>query len=181
MPGPATTDRAGQPSSRSLLEQIERNGAATLRQPVRRGDAGFVETRRVEQPGARQVEAQGKGVYAVWPGVRHGHSDLAVVLAAEGVAVLPLHADGVPALFDERDLFHQQHSLDAGESVVHLFAVPATDEVLVPGALVDEVLQRLSDVLDVEGGATVQAARQADDVFPSAGGQETLHVGRCPA
>ena len=76
--------------------------------------------------------------------------DLAVGLLAQLAAVLTLHADGVLALLGEAGIVDDEDPPGAGEGLGHHAAVALEDLLLVPGALVDELLQGLFGVFDVE-------------------------------
>ena len=74
--------------------------------------------------------------------------DLAVGLLAQLAAVLVLHAHGMPALLGEAGVIDDEDPPRAGEGLGHHGAIPVEDRLLVPGALVDELLQGLFGILD---------------------------------
>ena len=79
---------------------------------------------------------------------RDGH--LAVGLLAQLAAVLTLHTDGVLALLGETGIVDDKDPPGAGEGLSHHTTVAVEDLLLVPGALVDELLQGLFGVFDVK-------------------------------
>ena len=79
---------------------------------------------------------------------RDGH--LAVGLLAQLAAVLVLHTDGVLALLGEAGIVEDEDPLGAGQGPGQDTAVAVLNLLVVPGALVDELLQSLFGVLDVE-------------------------------
>ena len=76
--------------------------------------------------------------------------DLAVGLLAQLAAILMLHAHGVLALLGEAGIVDDEDPLGAGQRSGHHAAISLPDRLLVPGALVDELLQGLFGVLDVQ-------------------------------
>ena len=79
---------------------------------------------------------------------RDGH--LAVGLLAQLAAVLMLDADGVLALLGEAGIVDDEDPLGTGQGLSHHGAIALANLLLVPGALVDELLQGLLGVFDVE-------------------------------
>jgi hypothetical protein len=86
------------------------------------------------------------------------HGALAVVLLAQRAAVLPLYPDGVLALLGESRVVDHEDAGGIGELLGHDGAVALPEGPLVPGALAEELLQRLVGVRDL------QAGRQGDAV-----------------
>ena len=76
--------------------------------------------------------------------------DLAVGLLAQLAAILMLHAHGVLALLGEAGIVDDKDPSRAGQGFGHHAAISLPDRLLVPGALVDELLQGLFGVLDVQ-------------------------------
>ncbi len=77
---------------------------------------------------------------------------LAIGLLAQGAAVLPMDADGVLALLGGRRVVDDEDGRGRGERLGHPGAVPPGDRLLVPGALAEELLQRLVGVGDRQAG-----------------------------
>ena len=107
------------------------------------GNADFVQAFLVGKPGVGQVQLQVQGVVAVWADVVDGDGDLTVGLRAQSTAVLPLNANGVRAPFGERDIVEQEDPIGTGERLGEVGAVASEDDEVVPGALVDELLECL--------------------------------------
>ena len=61
-----------------------------------------------------------------------------------------MHADGVRALLGEAGIVEDKDPPGAGEGLSHHATVKVEDLLLVPGALVDELLQGLFGVFDVK-------------------------------
>jgi hypothetical protein len=61
-----------------------------------------------------------------------------------------LYADGVLALLGEAGIVDDEDPLGTGQGLSHHPAIALPNELLVPGALVDELLQGLFGVFDVE-------------------------------
>jgi hypothetical protein len=107
--------------------------------------------------------------------------DLAIGLLAQSPTVLPLHAHGVLPLFGEGDVIKEEDGLGVSEGLGQVGAVAAQDLALVPGALIDELLQGLLGVL------AGQALRQGDapgeglDALALAVEQQPLQVDAGPA
>src|SRR6516162_6580355 len=114
--------------------------------------------------------------------VMHADGDLAVGLLAQRAAVLPLHSDGVLALLGERNVIEDEDASAAGKGVSQDRAVACEDVTVVPGALGEELLQRL---LGVQGSR--QVLRQSDpagqrlSTLAFAVDEQTLQVDRGPA
>src|SRR4051794_35379772 len=69
--------------------------------------------------------------------------DLAVGFLAQLAAVLTLDTDGVLALLGEAGIVDDEDPRGAGQGYGHDTAIAPKDLLLVPGALVDELLQGL--------------------------------------
>src|SRR3954452_3859115 len=102
--------------------------------------------------------------------------DLTVGLLAQGAAILPLHADGVLALLGESGVVEDEDALGAGEGLRQVWAVALAEPLLVPGALVDELLQGLLGVLDRQIGGQDNASGQRLDALAFAVVEQPLEV-----
>src|SRR5437763_10756985 len=102
--------------------------------------------------------------------------DLAVGPLALGAAVLTLHADGELALLGEAGVVDHEDPGGRGEGPGHGRAVSLPDGPLVPGALADELLQRLVQVLDLQAGRECDLAGERLDTLAVAVEDETLEV-----
>ena len=109
---------------------------------------------------------------------RGGH--LAVGPLAQRAAVLPLDADGVPPLLGEAGVVDDEQTAGIGEGLGHDAAVAPPDVVLVPGALVDELLQGLVGVGDVEVEAARQPADHRLDALAFAVGEQSVEIDAAP-
>src|SRR5437773_2355701 len=101
------------------------------------GNAGSVEARRVGKPGPRQVESQRQRARPMASEVRQDNRYLAVGLAIQGPAVLPLHPDRMPALFHERQGFDDERARWVGKSPSNNRSKATPELPFVPGALAD--------------------------------------------
>jgi len=106
--------------------------------------------------------------------------DLAIGLLAQGAAVLALDADGALALLGEGDVVEDEEALGAGERAGQERPVAAQDGVVVPGALVDELLQGLVGVGDSQGLGQGDAAGERLDALALAVEQQPLEVDAGP-
>jgi hypothetical protein len=91
--------------------------------------------------------------------------DLAVVLLAEGPAILPLDPDGVLAILGEGGVVHDEDSMRSRERFRHNSAITLPDFLLIPGALVDEILEGLQGVTDAEARRERDACGQGLDTL----------------
>src|ERR1700722_9673895 len=85
-----------------------------------------------------------------------GNGNLAVGFFPQRPTVLALHADGMRALLGEAGVVDDKDAFRVGECLGHAGTITTQDRLLVPGALIDELLQGLFGVL------TRQALRQGD-------------------
>src|SRR5581483_4812650 len=145
------------------------------------GHTGAVEAFLVGQPAVRQVQAQVQRVMALGADVMHRDGDLAVGLLAQGTTVLALDADGVLTLFGERDIVKEEDALGTGEGRGEVGAVAAEDLLLIPGALVDELLEGLLGVLAGQPLGQGDTAGERLDTFAFAVEQESLEINAGPA
>src|SRR3954454_19256991 len=76
--------------------------------------------------------------------------DLAIGLLTQGTAILPLDADGMLALLGEAGVVEDEDPLGAGEGPGQVPAIPPRQGVVIPGALIDELLEGLLGVLGLE-------------------------------
>jgi hypothetical protein len=109
-----------------------------------------------------------------------GDGDLAVGLLAQRAAVLLLDADGVSPLLGEGDVVEEEVALGAGESLRQVGTVAAEDVGLVPGALVDDLLQGLPGSLAVQAVGQGAAAGERLDALAFVVEQQPLQVDAGP-
>src|SRR5262249_58077743 len=102
--------------------------------------------------------------------------DVAVGVLAQGAAVLPLDADGVLALLGEGDVVEEEDARGAGEGPGQAGAVALEDLGLIPGALVEELLQGLLGVLDGQFGGQGDTPGERLDALAFAVEQQALEV-----
>jgi hypothetical protein len=105
--------------------------------------AGLVQSPGVGQPGFGQVELQVQGVVPLGADVVDRDGDLAVGFLTQRTAVLPLDPNGVRALLGEGDVVEEEQAFGAGEGLAQVGAVALKDGLLIPRALVDELLEGL--------------------------------------
>src|SRR5512135_883862 len=134
----------------NLIEQVQGDRALGPLRAVLLGDTDLFKTRGSTGPGLGDVEPPGRGEVSLGADVVDGHGHLAVGLLAQLAAGWALHADGVPALFGVAGIVDDEDPARAGQGFGHHTARAFPDLLLVPGALVDELLQGLFGVLDVE-------------------------------
>src|SRR5206468_2227368 len=102
--------------------------------------------------------------------------DLAVGRLARGPAVLPLDADGELALLGEAGVVDDEDALGRGEGRGHGRAVSLPDGLLVPGALAEELLEGLVEVLDLQAGREGDLAGEGLDALAVAVEEQALEV-----
>jgi hypothetical protein len=105
-----------------------------------------------------------------------GNSDLAVGLLAQCSAILSLNANGVFTLLGEGDVIEEEDAPGAGKGFGQVRAVSLEDLVLVPGTLVDELLEGLFGILGSKPFGKVDAMREWLDGFPLAIEDQSLQV-----
>jgi hypothetical protein len=105
---------------------------------------------------------------------------LAVGLLPEGAAILPLDADGVLALLREGGVVDHEDPRRVGELRRHLGPIAPEHGELVPGALAEELLQRLVGVGDVEPGRQGDAGGHRLDALAVAVGEQAPQIGAAP-
>ena len=110
-----------------------------------------------------------------------GDGHLAVGLLAQGATVLALHADGMLALLGETGVVDDENALRALEGLGHAGPVAAQDGLLVPGALIDELLQGLFGVLTGQALGQGNAAGQRFDALALPVEQQSLQIDASPA
>jgi len=101
--------------------------------------------------------------------------DLAVRLGTFNATVLPLHPDRVPPLLDEGKLIEHEQTVRP-EAFAEQRVIMLLEFFLVPGTLVEEMLQRLSDIINLQYGRKRDRARNVLDGLASAGLEQTLQV-----
>src|SRR5512135_790006 len=134
----------------NLVEQVQGDLALGPLPAVLLGATDLLEPLGRTRPGLGHVEPQCRGEVSLGADVvdRDGH--LAVGLLAQLAAVLTSHTDGVLALLGEAGIVDDEDPPGAGQGSGHHTAIALPDLLLVPGALVDELLPGLLGVLDVE-------------------------------
>jgi hypothetical protein len=75
---------------------------------------------------------------------------LAVILLAQGPAILPLDAHRMRAILGEGGIVHDEDGMRSRKDLSHVSAITLPHLLLVPGILVDEVLQGLHGVANHE-------------------------------
>ena len=97
------------------------------------------------RPALRQVQPIGDGETDRGVGQRHAHGDLAVVLFAQGAAVLAGHADRVPALLGVGGVIHDPggHRAVPGHRCQHPVSRGAEDGRPIPRGIGHKVMHRL--------------------------------------
>src|SRR6266436_3998622 len=95
----------------------------------------------------------------------NGDGDLAVGLLAQGPAVLALDANGVRALFGEGHVVEEKNATRTGEGPGQITAVATQDGLLVPGALADELLERLFGIRAGQAVGEGDAVGEGLDAF----------------
>src|SRR4051812_21081661 len=82
--------------------------------------------------------------------VVHRRGDLAVGLLPQGAAILPLDADGMLALLGKAGVVEDEDPFGTGEGLGQVLAIALGEPLVVPGTLVDELLESLLGIFGVE-------------------------------
>src|SRR3954452_5739008 len=106
--------------------------------------------------------------------------DLTVGLLAQGAAILPLDADGMLALLGEAGVVEDEDPLGAGEGLGQVLSIAPGESLVVPGALVDELLEGLLGVLGVETRRQGDACREGFDALALAVVEQPLEIDAAP-
>src|SRR5262249_10976083 len=96
-------------------------------------------------------------------------------------AILSLNADGVLALLGKGDVIEEEEAFGTGKGFGQMCAVSLEDCVLVPGALVDELLESLFGILGSQSFGKADAMREWFDGFAFAIENQSLQVDPGPA
>jgi hypothetical protein len=109
------------------------------------------------------------------------NGDLTVGFLAQCSAILSLNADGVFALFGKGDIIEEEDAFGTGKGFGQVRAVVLEDLMLVPGALVDELLESLLGIFGNESLGKQNASREWFDGFAFAIKKKSLEVDSRPA
>src|SRR6185437_10240308 len=145
-------DLAGQAFGADLVEQLQGDLALGLERTAGDGDPRPLQAFRVLGPGLGQVEPQRQGIMTLGADVVDRRGDLAIGFLPQRPAILALDTDGVLALLGEAGVVDDEDALRIGEGLGQQRTIAFQDLLLVPGALVDELLEGLLGVLDVQIG-----------------------------
>src|SRR5262249_41224274 len=139
-----------EPLTTDLVEQLQGDLTLGLFAVVFLGDAGLLEPLRGTGPGLRDKEAQRRREMPLGTDIVERDGDLAVGLLAQLAAVLMLDADGMLALLGEAGIVDDEAARGASEGLGHHRAIAMEDLLIVPGTLIDELLQGLFRIADRE-------------------------------
>ena len=109
-----------------------------------------VQSLRILEPGVGQVQPHRQRVMALGADGVHRGGHRAIGLLAQGPAILPLDADGVPPLLGEAGVVEDKDPFGAGEGLGQVLSIASAELRVVPGAPVDELLEGLLRVLNVQ-------------------------------
>src|SRR5262249_18875960 len=171
---------AGQPLGPDFVQHLQGDLGLGQHATLTLWDARLVQPLLVGEPALWQVEADVQGVVPSGADVMHADSDLAVGLLTQGAAVLALDADGMATLLGEGDVVEEEDAFGAGEGAGQQGAVTFEDLGMVPGALVDELLQGLVFVLDVQVVGDGDAPGERLDALAFAVEEQALEVDTGP-
>src|SRR5206468_1351355 len=94
--------------------------------------------------------------------------------------ILPLDADGMLPLLGEAGVVEDEDPLGACEGLGQVLAISLGQRLVIPGALVDELLQRLLGVLGVEARREGDASREGFDALAFAVVEQPLEIDTAP-
>jgi hypothetical protein len=104
------------------------------------------------------------------------HRHLAIELTSCAVPVLPLDPHRVLPLLGERQVINYNHAPGAAEVLTHQSSESPPDFAFIPGALVYEVLQRLSGVFNLCRGGKMNLPGQSLDILAASTEEQALQV-----
>jgi hypothetical protein len=106
--------------------------------------------------------------------------DLAIGLLPQGAAILPLDADGMLPLLGEAGVVEDEDPFGAGEGSSQVLAIAPDEHFVVPGALVDELLEGLLGILDVQVRWESDTAGEGLDALTFAVLEQPLEINATP-